>query len=1155
MRTWKLTAWAVLAAAGIAPLVSGAADAAPATQPATAPVSDLGRTNRLLLVVSGASAGGLALGEIPIPVEWRGTDGNAPGDFEAKAVSAGKDVPVQLIPPMDNEAVNWLVVLKLPGGGSCEVDLTLTSCARKSKETSHVEAVCGPGATVGHDAAQMGGLPRYIRFGRNGRIFDTFLWNDRVHDPATGSRMLRYCPRAELRVLTRGGLVDAVRVRSDYSSPDGNQPDSWPQATYDWIYFRDLPLAYVRATVDEVKPREWSELHFLELNWPDEQFARWAGGEPNQAGQFSGSRRSFTLGDWALVRDGADAIGMMRGGQLMFHDGRGGHGTYLHAASDQAWQGWSGRPKTFSAWMWIGQSDDPVAAVRTSLRSLPTDAQILASPPALHRRIAGARAAVMKLPDAPARRAAIMDVALAQRYEALGLWDEAAACLDANSPTDRLVGGDLAVAAETFPGGAGVAALMDLAGGKDLSAVLPEPLFTITMRNTATGEIIVVDADCNWLTVRKSASPGQLTMNWSDPNEPMLTGLGVLVTCRPVEPSPAAAAAAPGGLAWRIRVKNPCAGWAVWKVTFPRLALRPMGVDTRVLIPQGCGVLRRDIWRAGLHYKGTYPGGWTAMQFLAAYDQAQRRGLYVADCDPNASVKEIAAETDQTRRRLIISWGHSPAGMTTPAQDFVLSAPIEWRPLRGDWFDASMVYRDWVRRCASWQPKLGPDGRQDTPMWMRELCVWSQVNGDPDTVVPEAGAFVRAMDLPTGLHWYRWHKIPFDNDYPHYLPARDGFAKAVAQIQDHSAKPAYVMPYINGRLWDTRDRGAADFKFSRVARPAAAKDVEGNVYIETYKSKEADGSPVRLAPMCPSTPLWQRTIKDLVLKLMDDDGVRAVYVDQVAASAPKLCFDPNHPHPAGGGNWWVESYGQMLSELRRQMPVGNALTTECNAEPYMKWFDGYLTWHWQHDGQVPAFPAVYGGAIQMFGRAYRGGPTKDLALRMKAGQQLVYGEQIGWIAPGVVAEPENLAMLKQMAHVRYNLRRFFYAGQMARPPALRGIMPTVTADWQWNGPWPVTTDAVLTGAWELPGPGAAPAASHGPAPAERKLALIFVNVSDKPVEAELAFDAAAYGLATGKLTETTVTAEGETAPRPREGKFTDKLRFEPGKAWAWVIGP
>jgi hypothetical protein len=1161
MRTWKLIAWAVLAAAWTSPLTGAAATqpaAQPATQPATAPVVDLGRTNRLLLVVSDVPEGGMALGEIPIPVEWRGMDGNAPGEFDARAVLAGKAVPVALIPPIDDEAVNWLVVLKLPRGGPCEVDLTLTSCARKSRPTSHVEAVCGPGATVGHDAAHMGGLPRYVRFGRNGRIFDTFRWNDRLYDPAVGPRMLRYCPRADLRVLTRGGLVDAVRTRCDYSSPDGNQPESWPAATYDWIYFRDLPLAYVRATVDEIKPKQWSELHFLELNWPGEQFSRWAGGEPNQAGRLAGAKRTFTLGDWALVRDGNDAIGMLRGGRLMFYDGRGGYGTYLHAASDQAWQGWSGRPKTFSAWMWIGQSDDPVASVRRCLRSLPTEAHILATPPVLHGRIATARKGATMASRELVRRTRIMDAVLAEKYEALGLWDEAAQCLDANSHTERLVGGDLAVATETFPGGAGVAALVDLTSGEDLSAVLPEPLFTITMRNTSSGEIIAMDADSNWQTVRQSASPGQLTINWSDANEPSLAGLGVVVTCRPVEPSPAAQAAAPGGLAWRIRVKNPCPGWAVWDVKFPRLTLRPMGGDTRVLVPQGCGVLKRDIWRSALQYKGTYPGGWTAMQFLAAYDQAKRTGLYVADCDPNASVKEIAAETDQTRRRLIISWGHSPAGMTTPAQDFVLSAPVEWRPLRGDWFDASMVYRDWVRRSAKWQPKLGPDGRQDTPMWMRELCLWAQVKGDPDTAASEAAAFVNAIGLPTGVHWYRWHKIPFDNDYPHYLPAREGFAKAVAQIQDRLAKPAYVMPYINGRLWDTRDRGTADFEFSRLALPAAAKDVDGNTYVETYGSKESDGSPVRLAPMCPSTPLWQRTITDLVLRLMDDDGVRAVYVDQVAAARPRLCFDPNHDHPAGGGSWWVESYGRMLSELRRKMPVGDALTTECNAEPYMKWFDGYLTWHWQFDGQVPAFPAVYGGAIQMFGRAYRGGPTKDLALRMKAGQQLVFGEQIGWIDPGVVSEPANVAFLKQMAHVRHQLRRFFYAGQMARPPALRGTVPTVTADWQWNGPWPVTTDAVLTGAWELPGPGAATVSASSPAAGAntngRKLTLIFVNVSDKPVEAELAFDAAQYGLGPGKLTEMTVTAEGETAPRPCQSKSTRKLRFEPGQAWAWVVG-
>ena len=42
----------------------------------------------------------------------------------------------------------------------------------------------------------------------------------------------------------------------------------------------------------------------------------------------------------------------------------------------------------------------------------------------------------------------------------------------------------------------------------------------------------------------------------------------------------------------------------------------------------------------------------------------------------------------------------------------------------------------------------------------------------------------------------------------------------MAELQ---AAGVYVMPYINGRLWDTRDRGAADYRFTKVAMPAATK--------------------------------------------------------------------------------------------------------------------------------------------------------------------------------------------------------------------------------------------------------------------------------------------------------------------------------------------
>jgi hypothetical protein len=157
---------------------------------------------------------------------------------------------------------------------------------------------------------------------------------------------------------------------------------------------------------------------------------------------------------------------------------------------------------------------------------------------------------------------------------------------------------------------------------------------------------------------------------------------------------------------------------------------------------------------------------------------------------------------------------------------------------------------------------------------------------------------------------------------------------------------------------------------------------------------------VKLAAMCPATALWQNQVRDIVLRLFNDCGVSGVYIDQIAAAAPRLCFDASHGHDLGGGHWWTEGYWKLLSAIRAAKPAACMITTECNAEPYIKWFDGYLTWHWQEQNMVPAFSAVYGGALQMFGRAYRGGPSQDLAHRMKAGQQLVFGEQIGWFGPG-----------------------------------------------------------------------------------------------------------------------------------------------------------
>ena len=692
--------------------------------------------------------------------------------------------------------------------------------------------------------------------------------------------------------------------------------------------------------------------------------------------------------------------------------------------------------------------------------------------------------------------------------------------------------GDLQMVLEQTGDGIRLLSLHDVAKNHELLAAKPLPLFTLTLRHVPSKEEVRLSADAAWESVEAAAHQpsSDLEIRWQKPKDGRLAGVRVVARA-----SPDTSASA---IRWRLSVENDNDQWSVLRVVFPQLGVAQPGDDARVFFPRGPGEVQRGLWQRAFRYHGLYPNGWMAMQFLAAYDPGRKTGLYVATHDPAGSTKDIAVETRPHDRAVVFTFDHPVPDMGKAGNKFTLNGAAIWQLLRGDWFDAAVIYRNWVRKEARWYPDLTAEGRGDTPLWMRELPVWALGGGAPGACVPAVKKFAKLMDVPTGFHWYNWHKIPFDNDYPHYFPVKDGFAEGVRELQ---AAGVYVMPYINGRLWDTRDKGAKDSEFTRLALPAATKDEEGQPYTESYSSKEADGSRVKLGVMCPTTRLWQDRVGGIVGRLFGEYGLNGVYIDQIAAASPKLCFDSSHGHPLGGGHWWTEGYWQMLDEIRKKKPKDRMLTSECNAEPYIRFFDGYLTWHWQYDGQVPAFPAVYGGAIQMFGRAYRGGDTKDLALRMKAGQQLVFGEQIGWISPNVVNEKDNFAFLRQIVHLRWQLRRYFYAGEMARPPQLIGDIPTVHADWQWSGKWPVTTDAVLTGAWRLP--------------RDNKLTLLFVNVGDNAVSAKLDFDAAAYGLPGTQLRLVKLTAEETAKLSTVPGAFQREITFQPRSAFVWELTP
>jgi len=1033
---------------------------------------------------------------------------------------------VQFVLDMDFDArthATGTVVLKLPRGGDWNIQLFFDT--KPSDLSINWDAVRTKHFAIRFDPNRMAGLPSLIEFVKTGMRLDSFVWNDRLYHPDLGQFWLRYSRQTKLQVVSKGDICTVLRLHARYCQPDGKQPASQPDAIYDWYLFHTLPLVFVTAIVRQKESFAWNELHFLELNFPDESFRRWAGGEPMKEGEFTVSKKGFVFRDWGALIEGEDAIGMF-GGDVHFYDGRGEYGTYLHSI----WQPWNEKESRLSTWLWIGSQREPASAVRVASGQYLWQGQVVLTRPELQKQIENLRASALK-EKGRAKQQKLWRVALSERQEAQGQLDEAQRIARGDLPSDwqLLAAGDLGLALQQKKDGIRMQSLFDLKTGQELLAPKDLPLFAITLRHAQSKEEKHLASDTGWQQVKLQKTHDGFTLDWQRPSDNRLKGVRVMAKAISESRSRA--------WRWTLGVDGVGSEWSVWRVVFPQVALSEPGEKGVVLFPRGPGELKRDVWHQAFSFRGAYPNGWCSMQLMAAYGEAREKqpatGLYFAMHDPFGSTKDIVMQSDPGSRSVQMAFDHPVPDMGRAGNDFTLSGEAVWQLLRGDWFDAAMIYKTWARKSVRWWPRLTAEGREDTPLWMRELSAWALGGGAPGECVSAVKEFARFLGVPTGFHWYNWHQIPFDNDYPHYFPAKEGFEEGVAELKRAGV---FVMPYINGRLWDTRDRGTEDYEFTRVALPSATQDESGKPYLESYASKESDGSPVRLAVMCPTTPLWQQTVRDVVLKLQKEIGVNGVYIDQIAAASPALCMDATHGHPLGGGHWWNEGYWKLLEGIRSAKPEDRMLTTECNAEPFIRWMDGYLTWHWQFDGQVPVFPAIYGGTVQMFSRAYGGGP---LAVRMKAGQQLMYGEQIGWIDPGVIKDKEKAGFFREAVRLRWHLRRYFYAGEMARPPKLIGNIPTVRDDWQWTPDWWVTTDAVLTGAWQIP--------------KENRLVLLFANVSDVPVAAALKFDGRTYGIRASQIQVRVIEGEEARETMQMPGRFQRPIDFPPRSIMAWEM--
>ena len=566
------------------------------------------------------------------------------------------------------------------------------------------------------------------------------------------------------------------------------------------------------------------------------------------------------------------------------------------------------------------------------------------------------------------------------------------------------------------------------------------PLARVLVRQLSSGEVFSLTSEQGWERVRTRCTPNRLSVYLERPR-----GIDL---CLSVE----GRAAEEDGIEWRVRVLNQSDDHTVLSVTYPGVSFVSDGAAS-LFVPSASGRVIEEACAKEAGFSGIYPSDFEGVvPVLGAYAArgGVSRGLYAAVHDASAARKELLCETFRDGSGYFC-FDYPAENLGRPRNSFEAGGCLTVRALCGDWYDMAKIYKAFVEQCAPWCPPLG---REDSPAWMRDVPMYVMdwmPNDNPDAdpvpisirppVEPPRDNWYKKpielaeyLGLPIGYHLYNWHWIPFNNDFPHYFPVKEGLEEGVREMHRHGV---HVMPYINGRIADTRDSRGETVRFDRELRPGATKRMDGTLDIETYASHEPDGSLCRLAAMCPTSPAWRDTMARTVHSLFHEYHMDAVYVDQVAAARSNLCCDPTHDHTPGNGDWWVKGYRLLMERLRRECPEGCGFTTESNAETYADQFDGYLTWAWVYSSMVPFFPKVYAGRIALLGRNTNGYKKDDAQFfRFHVGQAVLFGQQIGWINADVVDDDRKNDYLKRMCRMRWELKEFFTMGEMLRPPVI-----------------------------------------------------------------------------------------------------------------------
>lgn len=452
-------------------------------------------------------------------------------------------------------------------------------------------------------------------------------------------------------------------------------------------------------------------------------------------------------------------------------------------------------------------------------------------------------------------------------------------------------------------------------------------------------------------------------------------------------------------IAWNISVNNNTE-YSLDHIDFPNLVVQNdlvgNGGSGRIFWPGNEGCLIEDIEireKGGLKYRpiewpymgcgGVYPTA-TQMQYMAYYNA--NGGLYFAAHDEHCNPKGIEFYRiceDKIKMEFRLFTGGSREKTYTMPYNMIMCV------FDGDWYDASIIYRNWREKSSMKMPPKIEDNR-NLPKWYFEspVIVSYPIRGEKDLGDMTPNGMYPYIN---GLKVLDRLQTDIDNKIMALLMHWEGSAPWA---------PPYVWPPFGGENIYQQFVDSMHRRGNLVGLYASGlgytlqsnTDTTYNMCKE-YKQLHLD-SIMKIAPngslgqngtcsgpnaqrigydMCPTNSFVKRVVLNQISKIASSGTDYVQYFDQNHGGNCYMCYGINHGHGYGPGLWQVtamqglyESIDSLLGKQSHKILIGCESAAAEGFLPYLLFNDNRYNLNLNIGKPVPAYAFVYHEYVNNF---------------------------------------------------------------------------------------------------------------------------------------------------------------------------------------------